>query len=125
MGYYTELKLDVILNNEGPLDIINGLCNEKLMDKLYIDKFGKVPVILSVCDTPNLPIEHIFGKSHRWDHIFSNASFNKETNRFIVDCDIKAYDDIYEHLVDWLTPFIISGSIQEKGEDQDEWITMY
>ncbi len=121
MGYYTELKLDVILNDECPLDIIDGLCNEDLMEKLYIDKFGKVPSLLSVSETPNLPIKHEFGKSHRWDQIFSNAKFNKKTNNLVINCDIKAYDNIYEQLVDWIKPYIISGNIQEKGEDSNEW----
>ena len=25
---------------------------------------------------------------------------------------------IYEHLIDWLSPFIVSGTISEQGEDQ-------
>ena len=124
MGYYTELKLNVILNDEAPLDILDDLCNGNLCNELYNKKFGRTDGIFSVADTPNLPIKHIFGKSTRWDQIFHNSTFNKETNNLIINCDIKAYDDIYEHLVDWLTPFIISGSIQEKGEEQDEPITI-
>jgi hypothetical protein len=124
MGYYTKLKLNVILNDKGPLYILNEICNKELVNNLYIDKFGELPIIMSVVDTPNLPIEHIFGKSHRWDQIFHNATFNKKTNNLIINCDIKAYDNIYEDLIDWLSPFIVSGSIEEKGEDQDEWLIL-
>ena len=125
MGYYTELELNVILNDKSPLDIIDGLCNGDLIERLYTDKFGYAPKILSVSDTPNLPIDHVFGKSHRWDQIFYNAKFIKETNNLIINCDIKAYDKIYEKLFDWLCPFIIDGSIKEKGEDSDEWNIIY
>ena len=124
MGYYTDLTADVILNNEAPLDIIEGLCNETLTEKLYNDKFGQKVMSLSVSDTPNLPIDHKFGKSHRWGQIFYFATFNKETNNLIINCDIKAYDNICEDLVDWLKPFIVSGSIVERGEDMDDWEEM-
>lgn len=125
MGYYTELKLNVILNDKGPLDILDDLCNGNLIEKLFIDKFGEVPGTLSVADTPDIPIEHKFGKSDRWDQIFYNAEFSKETNNLIIDCDIKAYDNIYEDLFDWLSPYIVSGSIRERGECENEWITIY
>lgn len=125
MGYYTELKLDVILNKEAPIDTIENLCNGTLHDKLYKDKFGEIPAMISVVDTPNLPIEHPFGKSHRWDQIFHGASYDTINKQLVINCDIKAYDEIYEKLFDWLFPYIISGSIKEKGEDQDEWVTIY
>ena len=91
MSYYTNLKMNVILNDDAPLTFLDDLCNNGLMDKIYIEKFGKVPSIISVADTPPLPIEHIFGQSKRWDEIFCKAKFNKETKELNIDCDIKAY----------------------------------
>jgi len=116
MGYYTELKLYVELNNEAPYDILKLLCDGEMYE--HITKTPE-PAIRSVDSTPHLPIEHKFGKSYRWDQIFNYAVLNK--NSLKINCDIKAYDNIYEDLVDWLEPYIITGNIKIKGEDSDNW----
>lgn len=126
MGYYTELKAKLQLNQDAPKQLLEELCNGVLSDKLFTEKYGHVPSICSVSEIPNLPIEHIFGKSYRWNQIFGsrNTKYDKITNTLIIDCDIKAQDDIYYHLLDWLTPFIDSGEFKTKGEDSSEWLIL-
>lgn len=121
MGYYTELKLAVVLSEKAPLDIIKKLCDGTMKTELFTAKFGEVPGIYVVGEVPELPIEHDFGKSKRWCQIFNRATFDETTRELRINCDIKAYDSIYDHLVDWLKPFIEIGSIKSKGEDQDTW----
>lgn len=127
MGYYTKLKLSIQLNENAPLDILEKLCNGEMMEELFIEKFGKIPNIMSVASTPELPINHDFGKTHRWDQIFheSTSIFNKETKILKIECDIKEYEQDYEKLIDWLKPYIITGEAKSKGEDQDTWVTLY
>ncbi len=123
MGNYTQLKVNITLSEEAPLDIIEKLSNGEMQRELYQAKFGRTEGLFSVAETPELPITHKFGKSKRWDQMFHGAKFNKEERTLKFKCDIKAYDNIYEDLVDWLKPFILSGTIKELGEwsDNNEW----
>jgi len=126
MGYYTKLKCDVTLNNDTPeeiLDILEKLSSGDMWNELAQDKFGKSVGGFSVEEQPELPIDHIFGKSHRWSQIFNTATtvFNRVDKTLKINCEIKAYDEIYDHLVDWFTPYIYSGLIKTKGEDNDTW----
>jgi len=121
MGYYTELKLSVQLNREAPLDVLENLADGSMWE---IITGSEIPSIHSVQDTPNLPIDHEFGKTHRWTQIFHGAKFNKARKTLKIECDIKAYEDDYEKLVDWLKPYIISGRAKYKGEDMDNWIKL-
>ena len=125
MGFYTQLKLSVTLSEQAPLEVIKKLCDGTMEQELFTLKFGKLPNFHTIAETPELPISHEFGKSTRWDQIFHNATFNEENRKLKIDCDIKAYDNIYEHLIDWLKPFIEMGHIKSKGEDQDDWYYHY
>lgn len=121
MGYYTQLKFSCQLSKDAPLDILEKLCN----DTIYKEITGyEQPSISTVNELPNLPIDHSFGKTHRWDQIFGsvNTKFNKKRKTLKIHCDIKAYEDDYEKLIDWLRPFIISGSAKYKGEEMDYWL---
>jgi hypothetical protein len=126
MGYYTELKLNVTLKDDTStemLDILDKLSSGDMWEELSQAKFGKSYGIFSVSEEPEIPINHIFGKSHRWSQIFNphTTIFNKEHKTLKIKCDIKAYDDIYEHLIDWLKPYILKGKIKTQTECQDEW----
>lgn len=123
MGYYTKLSIKVVLTKDAPIDILTKLCNDEMWKELSTIKWGKPIYIYSVCDSPKLPIEHPFGQSTRWSQIFnSNTSeLNIEDNTLIIKCEIKAYESIYEQLIDWLTPYIESGVIKTMGEDSNEW----
>lgn len=125
MGYYTQLKLSIKLSEQAPLEIIKKLCDGSMWRELSKAKFGKTVGMFNVQEEPELPILHEFGKSKRWSQIFHNAKFNEETRKLKIDCDIKAYDNIYEHLTNWLEPFIEIGYIKSKGEDQDTWYYHY
>jgi hypothetical protein len=124
MGYYTQLKCDVLLNDANTIQLINDLLTGDLMNDLFLARFGRMPSVYSVGDTPDLPISHIFGKSSRWPQMLHPNSCTITDNKLVIECDIKAYNDIYEHFVDWLKPFIITGTIEIKFEDQDDWITL-
>lgn len=119
MGYYTELKVDVLLQQGTVLETLENLINGELKEELFINKFGEIPGLYSVEDEPELPIEHKFGKSKRWSQIFFNASLHK--NNLVINCDIKAYDNIYEDLLDWLKPSIITGIFVKRAEDEEKW----
>ena len=123
MGYYTELEVNIILNEHAPLDVLEKLSNGEMWEELSQAKFGRSEGLFSVAEEPELPIEHEFGKSSRWSQIFNlhTTVFNKKNRTLIIKCDIKAYDEIYDHLRDWLEPFIVSGTIKEKGESCDQW----
>lgn len=127
MGYYTELQLEVILTKDAPLDIIEKLSNNAMWNELAFAKFGRTIGAFNVSETPNLPIEHPFDKSTRWDLIFntSTTTFNKDIRALKIICDIKAYESIYEQLIDWLTPYILKGTIKTKGEDEEEYSTNF
>jgi hypothetical protein len=129
MGTYTQLKVNITLSEEAPLDIIEKLSSGEMWEELATAKFGRFEGMFPVSEEPELPIEHVFGKSDRWSQIFSpyTTIFNKELRTLKIDCDIKAYDNIYEDLVDWLKPFIIDGHIEEQGEWQDskDWTQLY
>jgi len=123
MGYYTTLKLSVQLNKDAPLDILEKLCNQELFKELME---GELPSIMSVGDTPNIPIDHPFGKTHRWTQIFAvgNIQFNKERKTLKINCEIKEYEEDYSKLIDWLKPFIVSGKAKSRGEDDSDWINL-
>ena len=122
MGYYTELELNVFLNASAPFDILKGLTNGEILEEAY---HGNVPVMASVADTPPIPrLNHPFAQSKRWDQIF-HANTTLIDNNLIIKCNIKAYDEIYEQLIDWLKPYIISGVIKTRGEDESEWTTNF
>lgn len=124
MGYYTELHLKVQLNDNAPMELLQSLADGSMFEKLCTDSFGEVPGMMTVRSTPNIPIEHEFGKSHRWSMIFnpSTTILDNKAKTLEIQCDIKAYDNIYEHLFDWLKPFIVNGTIiKTQGEDEDEW----
>lgn len=121
MGYYTELKFSVQLNKDAPLDVLEKLANSTMLEELWE---GDVPGIMYVIDIPNIPIEHEFGRTHRWTQIFHGAKFNKVRKTLKIECDIKAYENDYEKLVDWLKPYIVSGKAKYKGEDMDTWIPL-
>lgn len=129
MGTYTQLRANIILSKEAPLDIIEKLSSGEMWEELSVAKFGRSEGMFSVSEEPELPIEHIFGKSHRWSQIFSanTSRFNKETRVLKIKCDIKAYDFIYTHLVDWLKPYIESGIIktQDEWQDSEDWTQLY
>ena len=121
MGYYTKLEADLLLNEEAPLELITKLCSGDMWEELAQAKFGNIPSMYSVEEEPELPIEHLFGKSKRWTQIFSATTIDSLTRVLHIECEIKAYDEIYELLFDWLKPFIIAGTWRTKGEDSDEW----
>lgn len=119
MGYCTRLILSIQLNKDAPFDILDKLCNQTMFKELY----GSEPSIMSVADVPNLPIDHDFGKTHRWTQIFNGEQCILDLGRktLKIKCDIKAYEQDYEKLIDWLKPFIVSGKAKAKGEDEDSW----
>lgn len=123
MGYYTKLKFSVQLSKDAPFDILKLLSEDKMWEHIT---GNENPSSHLVADTPNLPIEHEFGKTHRWNQIFHSGTTKLDINRktLKIECDIKAYENDYDKLVDWLKPYIISGSIKSKGEDQDSWINL-
>jgi hypothetical protein len=123
MGYYTKLSIKVVLTKNAPIDILTKLCNDEMWKELATAKWGKYELAYTVSDSPKLPIEHPFGQSTRWSQIFNNVTskLNIEDNTLKVKCDIKAYESIYEQLIDWLTPYIESGVIKTKGEDENKW----
>lgn len=123
MGYYTKLNFSCQLNDKAPFDILEKLCNQTI----YKEITGQdIPEIMSVDDLPNLPIDHPFGKTHRWIQIFHGelVEFNRKRKTLKIKCDIKAYEDDYEKLVDWLSPYIISGKAKYKGEDVPYWLNI-
>lgn len=123
MGYYTELHLNAQLTDNAPLELIGKLSTGELWLELAKSKLGEIPGMYSVVDEPQIPIDHIFGKSHRWSQIFnpSTTIFDIQRKTLKIRCDIKAYDNIYGHLIDWMTPFIESAVIKTKGENSDNW----
>ena len=126
MGYYTELKLSCQLNDKAPLDIIEKLCQGKMWNELAMQKFGRTEGLFSVDEQPELPINHPFGKTHRWSQIFNTSTsvFNKKRKTLRINCDIKAYENDYDLLIDWLKPFIVTGTAKIKGENVDHWIKL-
>lgn len=125
MGYYTELKFSAQLKPDPELfSLLEILQRGEMYEKLT----GKeVPAIAAVADTPNLPIDHPFGKSLRWDQMLNGRTMklNVSKKTLKVNCEIKAYDDIYEHFIDWLRPYIISGTAKSKGESiGSTWIKL-
>ncbi len=120
MGYYTELKLTAILNDNAPIVILEKLANGDMYEHITGES---MPSIMAVADTPNLPIQHAFGRTHRWDQIFNpNTTILDLDNRTLsIKCDIKEYEDDYEKLVDWLKPYCTSIKAVAKGEDSDSW----
>jgi hypothetical protein len=123
MGYYTKLNLSFQLSKDAPLEFLEKLCNGELEKELF-EAVGINLECHSVADTPNLPIDHPFGKTHRWTQIFNGAIFNKSRKTLKIKCEIKTYENDYEKLVDWLKPYIISGKAKYKGEDLDFWINL-
>jgi hypothetical protein len=121
MGYYTKLKLSCQLDSRAPFDVLEKLCSDTMYEFITGQEH---PAISSVQDTPNLPIDHPFGKTHRWTQIFGSSTCTLNTKRktLKIECDIKAYEGDYEKLIDWLKPYIISGTAKYKGEDMDHWI---
>lgn len=125
MGYYTKLKFSAQLKPDAELfSVLECLAKGEMYKKIT----GKEePVISNVASTPNLPIDHEFGKTHRWDQMLNPSTMKLDVSRSTlkVECEIKAYDQIYDKFIDWLRPFIISGSSKMKGEEMDVWITLY
>lgn len=121
MGYYTRLKFSCQLKPDAPFDVLEKLCNDTMWKAITGEE---QPVIGSVEDVPNLPIDHPFGKTHRWSQIFTpnTATLNVSRKTLKIDCDIKAYENDYQKLVDWLKPYIVLGTAKTKGEDTDYWI---
>jgi hypothetical protein len=126
MGYYTELKLSCQLNKDAPLDILEKLSNGQMHDELFMAKFGRVEGLYNVSETPELPIDHPFGKTHRWPQIFNQSTtvFDKARKTLKIECDIKAYEADYEKLIEWLKPYIVSGKAKSRGENMDYWIDL-
>jgi len=140
MGYYTESHFKFTLKEDTPKEILE-LLDKALNDQreLYAtllpegDELAKQlrsgeAVIMSVADTPNLPIKHSFGKCTRWDQ-FLHGKFNTKTRQVTINSNIKAYMREPYKFLSWLSPYIIKsrkitgtylGWI--KGEDQTDQI---
>ena len=52
MGYYTRLKLSINLSEQAPLEVIKKLCNGTMEQELFALKFGEIPSIYTVAETP-------------------------------------------------------------------------
>jgi hypothetical protein len=121
MGYYTELKFSAQLRPDTELfSLLESLSKDEMFEKLT----GKeLPALSAVANTPNLPINHEFGKTHRWDQMLNSNTMKLNVSRktLKVNCEIKAYEDDYEKFIDWLKPFIISGTAETKGEMDSSW----
>lgn len=122
MGHYTKLKFSCSLKDNAPLDVLEKLSNGEMYKFITGEEH---PPIMCVSDIPNIPINHPFGKTHRWDQIFNGATFNKKRKTLKIECDIKQYEEDYPKLVDWLKPFSWSGRAQVKHESMDYWIDIW
>lgn len=124
MGYYTKLEVHISLNPEAPSEILEKLCSGQMWRELAQAKFGRSEGLFNIEEEPELPISHPFGKSKRWGQLFGNKrSYDKENRMLHIECDIKAYDNIYGLLFDWLKPFIIAGTWRTQGEnyEKNQW----
>jgi hypothetical protein len=119
MGTYTEFYFKATLKKETPPEVItllNDIVNnfhafyEQLTNKEY-------PVIKSVADTPELPIEHPFGKCERWDQLFHSTDWGSINNggstftntgypELWIHTQFKNYDNPIGKFVDWIKPHI-------------------
>lgn len=124
MGYYTKLNLSVQLNKDAPFEILDKLVSHDMWKEITGED---QPNCHLVANTPNLPIDHPFGRTHRWNQIFhkSTTKLNLQRKTLKIQCEIKAYEDDYELLLDWLKPFIVSGSVKTKGEEDRGWTTLF
>lgn len=124
MGYYTEFKFSCQLSKDAPLDLLDQICNGNYIVNLF-QKYGINPAMYSVDSVPPLPINHPFGNTVRWESVLGNAIFNKKRKTLKINCELKAYDKLYDKLIDWLSPFIVSGTASIKGETEDKWFKIY
>jgi hypothetical protein len=121
MGYYTKFKFSAQLSKDAPIELLDKLINGNYIEELASEKFGSVPALYTVSSFPRLPIDHEFGNTDRWESIMESASFDKDRLTIKVECDLKAYDSLYDKFSDWLSPYIITGTKKEMGEDYDIW----
>lgn len=118
MGYYTETHFKFTLREDTPQEVLDLL--EKVINNQREFYASLLPgeselaralregeaVMMSVADTPNLPIDHQFGKCTRWDQ-FLSGSFVMKSRRLEIDSDIKAYDGEPYKFLAWLAPYIV------------------
>lgn len=124
MGFYTKLKFSAQLNSDAPIDFLDKLINTNYIEEIA-NSVG-IKNIYSVHDFPRLlEINHDFGKTDRWESVIQCASFDKERKVIKVDCDLKAYDGLYDKFTDWLRPYIVSGSWKEMNENEECWTVRF
>lgn len=145
MGYYTESHFKFTLKEDTPkevLEVLDGMFNGGMLYYANLLPEGDSvreyllkaienkdsSIMLSVAETPNLPIDHAFGRCTRWDQ-FTYGSFNPRTRRVVVNSDIKAYMQEPYKFLSWLSPYIVKSRKKKgtylgwiKGEDQTDQI---
>lgn len=129
MGYYTKFDFKAKFRKDSPaefIDLIDKIVNRN--DELWIELTGKEhPPIMSVYDTPNLPIDHKFGKCHRWNMLFfceGWSTFDKDKRILIINSNLKNYGGEIEKFIDWISPYVAGHKPKQfvgtrKGEDPD------
>lgn len=111
MGYYTKFDFKARFRKDSPeefIDLLDKIVNRN--DELWKELTGaSQPSLMSVIDTPHLPIEHEFGRCPRWSMLFfceGSSKFDRDKRILIIDSNLKNYDNEIEKFIDWISPYV-------------------
>lgn len=134
MGYYTEVKCDLVLKKETPKKVVNLL--RKIMVERDFSMGGRTS--WSVGEEPRPDIDHPFADCPRWSTLLCSEIWGcKERSAFqengkdgtftlIIRGDLKNYDDEIELFSDWIKPCVdiektANPIVIWKGGEDEEW----